>query len=207
MLQKFITLILVLNIKRTHMKNSHKQILKFILDFLPLILFFLSYKVSPPGLKPAVFASLVLTIATAISMLISKLAKIKLEKFAIYSNLGVIVFGMLTVFFDNPVFIKAKLSIINFIFGVLLLFFYLKRKPIIKNLFKDKIEMDDEKWNILNLRFALMFFCVAALNIYFWHFTAENTWVNFKTFGVLPFTIIFMIFQMRFIIKNGHQIS
>ena len=188
-----------------NLKNASNTI-KFVLDFIPLILFFLAYRFSPENMKPTVFASLVLMISTVIAMLISKILQIKLEKMTLYSNIAVILFGGLTVIFDNPDFIKAKLTALNGLFAIMLLIFYFLKKPVIKSIFKGKIEMEDEKWNILNLRFAIMFFLIAILNFYFWKFTSENAWVNFKTFGVLPFIIIFFGFQIKFILKYGKSL-
>lgn len=188
------------------MSGSYKGVIKVFLDFIPVVLFFVSYKFSQNWFKPVVFASLVLTIATVVSMIISKILRIKLDKFAFYTNLVVVLFGILTVVFDNPNFIKAKLTIINLILSGLMMSFFFLKKPVIKTLFKDKIEMDDAKWNILNLRFAVAFLLIAVLNFYFWHFTEEVTWVNFKTFGVLPIMILFIGLQMRFIMKNGKSL-
>ena len=129
-------------------KNASNTI-KFVLDFIPLILFFLAYRFSPENMKPTVFASLVLMISTVISMLISKILQIKLEKMTLYSNIAVILFGGLTVIFDNPDFIKAKLTALNGLFAIILLIFYFLKKPVIKSIFKGKIEMEDDKWNIL----------------------------------------------------------
>jgi intracellular septation protein len=177
--------------------------LKFLLDFLPIILFFIAYKFPPLGAKPIIFASMVGGVATVISLFLAKFFKIKLEKISLYSNIAFVIFAGLTVFFDNPDFIKAKLSILNGILGSLLIFFFYTKKPIIKHIFEGKIEMQDSKWNVLNLRFSLMFFLLALLNFYFWKFQSEEMWVNFKTFGAVPFIIIFFVFQIRFIMKNG----
>lgn len=186
---------------------KHNATIKFLLDFLPLICFFLAYKFAPTGTKPIVFASLVGGGLTIVSLLTAKILKIKLEKLALYSNITFVIFAGLTVFFNNPEFVKAKLSILNGLIGALLVFCYIQKKPVIKHVFQGKIEMLDEKWNTLNLRFSLMFFGIAILNFYFWKFTSEETWVNFKTFGVLPFIIIFFIIQIRFIMKNGKNVG
>lgn len=177
--------------------------IKFLLDFAPIILFFIAYNIKLDFIKPIIFASAVGGVATATSLIIARLLKIKLEKLAFYSNIAFVVFAMLTVAFDNPNFIKAKLTVLNGFLGSLLMFFYLTKKPIIKNLFHGKVLMEDAKWNTLNLRFSVMFFIIAILNFYFWQFRSESSWVNFKTFGVLPFIIFYFFIQFRFILKNG----
>jgi intracellular septation protein len=189
------------------MKNQDKKFIKFLLDFLPVILFFAAYKIPLEGIKPITLASLVGGTATIIALLTARLLKIQLEKFALYSNIAFVIFAGLTVAFDNPNFIKAKLSILNGALGVFLIYCYFSKKLIIKSLFQGKILMNERCWNLLNLRFAIMFGLISLLNLYFWQFTSESTWVNFKTFGVLPFIFIFFFLQFRFILKNGTVIE
>jgi intracellular septation protein len=188
------------------MKKSAPTV-KFLLDFLPIILFFIAYKIHPIQIKPIIFASMVGGLATIISLAIAKIMSIKLEKLAFYSNIAFVFFAGLTVLFDNPDFIKAKLTILNGILGAILLWFFLKKKPVIKYIFENKIEMENGKWNTLNLRFSLMFLTIAVFNFYFWKFQSEEMWVNFKTFGTLPFVMTFFIFQIRFILKNGKVVE
>ena len=183
--------------------KGEKNGLKFLLDFLPIVLFFIAYNIKIDGIKPIILASFVGGVATALAILTSKLLKIKLEKFALYSNIAFVFFAGLTVIFDNPNFIKAKLSILNGVIGLILFYFYLSKKPLLKAVFQGKIEMEDKNWNILNIRFSLMFFAIAILNFYFWIFESEQAWVNFKTFGVMPFIFIYFFIQFRFILKNG----
>lgn len=185
------------------MKSKNNNLFKLLLDFLPIVLFFISYKMPPSHIKPIIFASAVGAVATVISFIIAKLNKIKLEKLSFYSNIAFVIFALLTVVFDNPNFIKAKLTILNGILGLLLIFFFITKNPVIKHIFQHKIEMEDAKWNSLNLRFSGMFFLIAILNLYVWKFCSEEIWVNFKTFGVLPFIFVFFVIQFRFILKNG----
>lgn len=187
--------------------KKNTSIVKFLLDFLPIILFFIAYKIHPTGTKPIIFASMVGGLATIISLILAKIMAIKLEKVAFYSNIAFVLFAGLTVLFDNPDFVKAKLSILNGALGTILFWFFLKKKPVIKHIFEGKIDMENEKWNILNLRFSFMFLMIAISNFYFWKFQSEEMWVNFKTFGTLPFIMIFFIFQIRFILKNGKMIE
>lgn len=183
------------------MNEDTKKKVKLLLDFAPVILFFVAFKKPLFGLQPLIFASIVLTVFTVIALLISYILKIKPDKLALYTNIGVIVFGILTIYFNNPEFIKAKLTIINSIFAFIMLYCYYTKKPIIKSMFAGKIEMEDNYWNALNLRFGLMFVVISILNLYFWKLTSDAVWVNFKTFGVLPIMIAFFAFQVRFILK------
>ena len=183
--------------------KEENAILKPLLDFLPIILFFVAYNLKIENIQPIMLASAVGGIATVLVLIISKLKNIKLEKLALYSNIAFILFSALTVIFNNPNFIKAKLTILNGILACLLFYFYLRKKPALKSLFRNKIYLEDEKWNILNLRFSLMFFLISLMNTYFWQFKSEQAWVNFKTFGVLPFIFIYFVIQFKFIVKHG----
>lgn len=183
-----------------------KKYLKPIIDFIPLLAFFLAFKFAPENSNDVIFATGILVLFTILGMILLKILKIKIEKINLYSNIAVIFFGGLTMFFEDPLFIKAKLTLLNIVLCGVMTFLYITKKTVIKSLFQGKIEMPESKWNVLNLRFALMFLLIAFLNLYFVYFTSDATWVKFKTFGVLPFIICYFALQVRFILKNAKKI-
>lgn len=183
-----------------------KNKLKLLIDFIPLVAFFTAFKFAPEEANDVVFATGILVLFTILGMILMKFAKIKVEKINFYSNVAVIFFGSMTLLFEDPLFIKAKLTLLNFLIFAVMIFFYLRKKLVLKSLFQGKIEMEDKYWNILNLRFAFMFCLIALLNLFFVYFTSDATWVKFKTFGVLPFILVYFLFQVRFIVKNSKKI-
>jgi intracellular septation protein len=112
-------------------------------------------------------------------------------------------FGGLTIYFDNPVFIYIKPTIINLLFGLALLFGkYFTDEPILKKMLGKSISLTNEGWSILNKRWMIFFFVVAILNELVWRTQSEEFWVNFKVWGLLPITFIFTAFQVSIITKH-----
>ena len=115
-------------------------------------------------------------------------------------------FGGLTIYFNNPIFIYIKPTIINILFGLALLFGkYFTHEPILKKMLGKSLSMSDEGWNLLNKRWMLFFFSLAILNELIWRTQSEEAWVNFKVWGILPITFIFTAFQITLI--NKHKID
>ena len=111
-------------------------------------------------------------------------------------------FGGLTIYFDNPIFIYIKPTIINILFGIALLFGkFFSDEPILKKMLGKSIQLTDEGWKILNLRWVYFFFALALINEIIWRTQSEEFWVNFKVWGLLPITFIFTAFQIGLINK------
>ena len=112
-------------------------------------------------------------------------------------------FGGLTIYFDNPVFIYVKPTIINILFALALLFGkFFTKEPILKKMLGKSIQLSDEGWKILNYRWMYFFFSLAILNEFIWRTQSEEFWVNFKVWGILPLTFIFTAFQISIIKKH-----
>jgi intracellular septation protein len=111
-------------------------------------------------------------------------------------------FGGLTIYFNNPVFIYIKPTIINILFGLTLLFGkYFTNEPVLKKILGKSIVLKDEGWNILSRRWIFFFFSIALINEIVWRTQSEEFWVNFKVWGLLPITFIFTAFQVSLITK------
>jgi intracellular septation protein len=111
-------------------------------------------------------------------------------------------FGGLTIYFDNPIFIYIKPTIINILFGLALLFGkYFTNEPILKKILGKSIMLSDVGWSLLNKRWMIFFFTLAFLNELVWRTQSEEFWVNFKVWGMLPITFIFTAFQVSLITK------
>ena len=121
--------------------------------------------------------------------------------FSYFTATIVLIFGGLTIYFDNEVFFKMKPTIINFIFAGILYGGLILKKPLLKYLLGAALKLNDDGWKILNNRWVYFFFCLAALNELVWRTQSEEFWVNFKVWGMLPITFIFTAFQISLINK------
>ena len=111
-------------------------------------------------------------------------------------------FGGLTLYFDNPIFIYMKPTIVNLIFALILIVskvFY--QKNFLKLFLQTAFQLNEEGWSKLNFRWAYFFIFLAILNEIVWRTQPETTWVNFKVWGMLPITIIFTAMQVPLINK------
>jgi intracellular septation protein len=180
----------------------NNYLLKFITDFGPLLIFFVVYSKSGKNLSAAIPP---LIIATIIAVLISYIVEKKIPYIPLFGGIIISIFGGLTLYFNNPVFLYMKPTIINVLFGLALAFerFYTK-EHILKKMLGKSIALSDEGWKALTIRWMFFFFALALLNEYIWRTQAEEFWVNFKVWGILPITFVFTGFQMFLI--NKHKI-
>ena len=181
----------------------NKSFVKFVTDFGPLLVLFFFYYNSDKILNIAIPPFIV---ATLIAIIVVWVLEKKLPMVPLIGGILISLFGGLTIYFDNPIFIYIKPTIINILFGLALLFGkYFTKEPILKKILSKSVSLTDEGWNLLNKRWVLFFFSLAILNELVWRTQSEEFWVNFKVWGILPITFIFTAFQISLI--NKHKIN
>ena len=178
----------------------NKSFVKFLTDFGPLLIFFFYYYNNDKDLKVAIPPFI---IATIIALIIVWLLEKKIPMIPLLGGILISVFGGLTIYFDNPVFIYVKPTIINILFGFVLLFGkYFTKEPLLKKIMGKSVALSDQGWKLLNNRWVFFFFSLAILNELVWRTQSEEFWVNFKVWGILPLTFIFTAFQVPLISKH-----
>ena len=181
----------------------NKSLIKFLTDFGPLVIFFYFYYNSGKDLQVAIPP---LIIATIISILIVWFFEKKIPMVPLAGGILITLFGGLTIYFNNPIFIYMKPTIINILFALALFFGkYFTKEPVLKKIMGKSIPLTDIGWELLNKRWMFFFFGLAILNECIWRTQTEEFWVNFKVWGMLPITIIFTGFQIPLI--NKHKID
>ena len=173
-----------------------KSIYKLLIDIGPLAVFFIFY--TRNGLQASILPFM---IATVIAVLISYILE---KKIPIMPTVGagiVLIFGGLTIYFDNEVFFKMKPTIINFLFAAVLYGGTIIKKPLLKYLLGAALKLEDLGWKILTQRWIGFFIALAILNEIVWRTQSTDIWVNFKVFGILPITFIFTMTQFPLIKK------
>jgi|TARA_B110000444_G_C18721942_1_gene538897 intracellular septation protein len=180
----------------------NKSLLKFITDFGPLLIFFTIYYRNGNNLSAAIPP---LIIATLVAVLISYVIERKIPYLPLIGGLIISVFGGLTLYFNNPVFLYIKPTIINIIFAfVLFVGRNFLNKNLLKYFFQNAFQIDEIGWDKLNNRWMIFFVFLAFINELVWRTQAEIVWVNFKVWGILPLTFVFTAFQIPLI--NKHKI-
>ena len=181
----------------------NKSFVKFATDFGPLAVFFFFYYNGDKNLKVAIPPFI---IATLIALIIVWILEKKIPLVPLIGGILITLFGGLTIYFDNPVFLYMKPTIINILFGLALLFGkYFTNEPVLKKIMGKSIMLSDIGWYLLNKRWMFFFFAMAILNEFVWRTQTEEFWVNFKVWGLLPITFIFTAFQVSLI--NKHKIN
>ena len=187
-------------------KKEENSFLKSVLEFVPLIAFFVSYYYYPNSsqlvgeelsVEKIIFATKVFVPALVVTSALSYLILKTISKMAIITAVVVIIFGFLTVWFRNPVFIKMKPTIIYLSFSLILTMGLLRKKSFLQSLMGSALNMEDQGWLILTKRVTMFFLVLAALNEIVWRYFGQDQWVNFKTFGLPVITLIFFAFQYK----------
>ena len=133
----------------------NKSLLKFITDFSPLLIFFVVYSKSGKNLSAAIPP---LIVATIIAVLISYVVEKKIPYIPLIGGIIISVFGGLTLYFNNPVFLYMKPTIINILFGFALAFErFLSKEHLLKRMLGKSISLSDEGWKLLTIRWMFFF--------------------------------------------------
>ena len=176
-----------------------RSIIKFLTDFGPLLIFFIIYYNSGKNLRVAIPP---LIIATILAVIIVWFVEKKIPYIPLLGGILISFFGGLTIYFDNPIFIYMKPTIINILFGIALFFSkFFSNEPILKKILGKSIKLNNQGWKVLNVRWMYFFFCLAMINELVWRTQSEEFWVNFKVWGLLPITFVFAVFQVNIINK------
>ena len=181
----------------------NKSFIKFVTDFGPLAIFFFYYYNNDKDLKIAIPPFI---IATLVALAIIWFLEKKIPLVPLIGGILITFFGGLTIYFNNPVFLYIKPTIINILFGLALFFGkYFTKEPVLKKIMGKSISLSNIGWDLLNKRWMYFFFGLAILNECVWRTQTEEFWVNFKVWGMLPITFIFTGFQISLI--NKHKID
>lgn len=179
--------------------------LKPILELLPLGIFFAAYQ-----LGDLMLATAAIMVATLFVLCVSYLVDKKIAMNPLISGVLVGIFGGLTLVMQDDTFIKIKPTLVNLLFALVLLggIIFLK-KPLLKYLLEIAFELTEEGWTRLTKRWGMFFIFLAALNEFIWRNFSEGFWVNFKVFGMLPLSILFMLLQIplikRYMVESAEK--
>ena len=130
----------------------------------------------------------------------------KVETMHLISLVLIVVFGSATWFLRDPTFIKWKPTVLNWMFGLVFLFSqWIGKAPIIQRLMGEQIELPSFVWKRLNLAWSLYFLLIGGVNLYVAYTFEESVWVNFKLFGMLGLTIVFILVQSVYLTRHLPQ--
>jgi intracellular septation protein len=171
-------------------------LLKLVLELGPLVIFFLTNN------RYDLFAATgAFMVATVISLIARRLILKRIPIMPLVTGVFVLVFGTLTIYLQDETFIKMKPTVVNILFAAALgggLYF---GRSLMKILLGDVIHLQDEGWRKLTTRWVWFFLTLAVLNEIVWRNFSTDSWVAFKTFGIMPLTFLFMMAQIGLLQK------
>jgi intracellular septation protein len=186
--------------------------LKMALELGPLLVFFFAnlrgeWLVGKfPALStiggPLLIATALFMMATVISLVISKIVFKHLPVMPFVSGVVVMVFGSLSIWLQDETFIKMKPTIVNTLFGIVLLGGLFFGKSLLGYVFNAAFQLDEEGWKKLTFRWGLFFLFLAVLNEVVWRNFSDDFWVTFKVWGTMPITIAFTLAQMPLVMRH-----
>jgi intracellular septation protein len=168
------------------------------LDLGPLAVFFAAYQFFGIYVATAVFM-----VAIFLSLGYGYWLERKLSPMAVVTAIIVLVFGGLTLYLHNSLFIKIKPTIIYTIFGLVLLGGLLFKRLFLKYVLEMGFDLSDTGWRQLTLRWGFFFLALAIANELIWRNFSESVWVTFKSWGVIPLMILFSLAQAPLITKHN----
>jgi intracellular septation protein len=177
-------------------KKQLNPILKLVLDIGPLVLFFAAN--ARFGIYAATGSFMV---AVLIALAVSYVMTRHIAIMPVVTAVIVLVFGGLTLFLHDDLFIKLKPTIIYVLFGGTLLAGLALDKPFLSIMFDQMFHLTAEGWRKLTWRWALFFLALAVVNEIVWRTQTTDFWVSFKLFGVVPLTFVFGALQYPLLMK------
>jgi len=174
--------------------------MKILNDFLPIILFFIAFKLY------GIYTATMVAIAAAVFFAaIFWLKYRRLEKMHIINLAVITLFGGATLLLQDETFIKWKPTVINGLLAVVFLGSqFIGKKTVVERMMGGNIDLPMDIWARLNLSWVLFFILSAVTNIYVAYNFDTDTWVDFKLFGMLGMTLLFLIAQGVFISRYSN---
>jgi intracellular septation protein len=186
--------------------NQLPPLLKLALELGPLVLFFLANAYADRFGVPSerrLFAATSLFIAATLVALGLHYALVRrLPIMPLVSGVVVVVFGGLTLLLNDELFIKLKPTIVNTLFGLVLLGGLAFGRPLLALVLDSMLSLTEEGWRKLTFRWGLFFLGLAVLNEIVWRTQDTDFWVGFKVFGIMPLTVLFALAQTPLLMRH-----
>lgn len=172
--------------------------MKLLFDFLPIVLFFIAYKMAD-----IYTATAVLIIATLGQTAWLWIRQRRVEKLPLFTAALVLLLGGATLFFQDPLFVKWKPTVVNWLFALAFIGSYLVgERTLLERMLGAQLQLPAVVWVKLTFAWALFFLSMGAANLYVAFRFDENTWVNFKLFGMLGMTVLFVLAQALYMSRH-----
>ena len=172
--------------------------MKLLFDFLPILLFFVAYKLADIYVATGVLIGVTLAQVGWIW-----LRQRRVEKLPLFTAGLVLILGSLTLILHDPVFVKWKPTVVNWLFALAFIGSrFIGRQTLLERMLGGQMELPARIWINLTFMWAIFFFVMGVVNLYVAFTFDENTWVNFKLFGMLGLTLVFVLAQAAYMSRH-----
>ncbi len=174
-------------------------LMKLLFDFFPIILFFIAYKITGNNIYIATGVAIV---ATGAQLAYSRIRHGKIEKLHLVSFVLLLVLGGLTIALQDKRLIMWKVTVVNWLFAVgFLATEFIGDKTLVQRIMEKTIRLPVTVYVKINRAYVGFFVALGFINMYVFMNYSEPAWVNFKLFGMLGLTLLFMLGQIFFLRK------
>ncbi|EKD71430.1 MAG: hypothetical protein ACD_46C00184G0010 [uncultured bacterium] len=178
-------------------------------EIIPVFLFFIAFK-----FYDIYVATVVGIVTTLIQVILTRVVLKKWDNKQLITLSVFLFFGGMTLYFHDPIFVKWKPTIIFWIFSLVILFTqFFSHRPLMQrlmeNALQDKACVPKQVWKQINLLWGMFFIFLGGINLYIAYHYSNDTWVNFKFYGITSAFFILSIaqalFLMRYMSEEKHQ--
>lgn len=179
---------------------------KLAVELGPLLIFFVSYFVAKrfgDEKSGIMWATGAFVVATLLALVSSYRVERRVQPMTLVTAVLVVVLGGLTLYLDDETFIKRKPTLVSGLMGCLLLGGLAFGRALLQPLMNSTLHLTDEGWRKLTLRWGFFFLTVAGVNELVWRNVSTDTWLQFKLFGILAMTFVFLMLQAPLIQRHS----
>jgi len=180
--------------------------MKFLFDFFPVLLFYVAYNIGKKyygEVDSMIIATALLVLATCVQVAITWLRKRKVENMHIVVLVLALVFGGATIYFREPAYLIWKVTLANWLFAVAFLAsHFIGHSPLVKRMMQHAVQLPEFVWNRLSYMWIGFFIALGGINLAVAANVSFDAWVDFKLFGLLGLTFVFVIIQSVYLARH-----
>ncbi len=177
--------------------------MKLLFDFFPVLLFFITFKMHEDPQRGILVATAVIIAATLVQVGVTWFRNRRVEKMHLVTLVLVVVFGGATLMLKDEIFIKWKPTVVNWLFAVAFLASeFVGSKNLVRRMMESSVQLPDFVWRRLNMSWVTFFTFMGVLNLYVVYNFDTDTWVDFKLFGLLGLTLVFVLAQGFYLARH-----
>jgi intracellular septation protein len=181
--------------------------MKFLFDFFPVLLFYITFKSHEDHVEGMITATGVLIMATLFQMSYTWLKHNRIEKIHVITMVLLVILGGATIIFKDPKFLIWKVTIANWLFAVAFAgSHFIGHKTIIKRMMDHAVKLPESVWTRLSISWISFFTAVGLLNLYIGFNYDVEIWVDFKFYGLMGLTLAFVLIQAVYVGKHAEEL-